>query len=170
MRQVDAFIKYVLGIDPSTRKQMSYRRLFGDGGGNTGTGDANIHLLIWLNSCPLNSTAVERLLDSTDANRFCERVASYARGIVTENLPIAINKCGCSECGPSLSDIVELPIPDRARKDPFVIQEENVHELNLPNLHYYNVIVFDSIPTKLLARLGPCTIGQRSRKAGHQGI
>ncbi|KAG6973972.1 hypothetical protein JG688_00003281 [Phytophthora aleatoria] len=83
-----------------------------------GRGTLHIHLLLWLNSCPLNSTAVERLLDSTDANRFCERVASYARGIVTENLPIAINKCGCSECGPSLSDIVELPIPDRARKDP----------------------------------------------------
>ncbi|KAG6960170.1 hypothetical protein JG687_00008373 [Phytophthora cactorum] len=75
MRQVDAFIKYVLGIGPS---------LFGDVKAyfvmveTQGRGTLHIHLLIWLNNCPLNSTAVERLLDSTDGNRFREQVASYA--------------------------------------------------------------------------------------------
>ncbi|KAG6941518.1 hypothetical protein JG688_00018628 [Phytophthora aleatoria] len=83
-----------------------------------GRGTLHIHLLIWLNNCPLNSTVVERLLDSTDGNRFREQVASYARIIATNNLPIAINKCGCSECVAPFSDIVELPIPDSARKDP----------------------------------------------------
>ncbi|KAF1779989.1 Helitron helicase-like domain [Phytophthora cactorum] len=130
MRQVDAFIKYVLGIVLRQGKECISRAIWRcESLLCDGRGTLHIHLLIWLNNCPLNSTAVERLLDSTTAT-------VSASSIVTNNLPIAINKCGCSECGASFSDIVELPIPDSARKNPVVIQEVKVHELSLLNLHY----------------------------------
>ncbi|KAG6947871.1 hypothetical protein JG687_00015823 [Phytophthora cactorum] len=83
-----------------------------------GRGTLHIHLLVWLNNCQLNATTVECFLDSTDDNRFRKQFASCARIIVINNLSIAVNKCGCSECGSSFSDIVELPIPDSGRKDP----------------------------------------------------
>ncbi|KAF1786743.1 hypothetical protein GQ600_8959 [Phytophthora cactorum] len=134
MRQVDAFVKYVLGID-LRQNNMPYRGLFGDVKAYFGWWKHRL-----LNNCPLKSTAVERVLESTDGKRFREQVASYARRIVTHNLPIEINKCGCSECVHRFPVLLSCQFQTGSQKKPFVIQEVNVHELSLPNLHYYNVV------------------------------
>ncbi|KAG6950983.1 hypothetical protein JG687_00013910, partial [Phytophthora cactorum] len=66
MRQVDVFIKYVLGVDPATKKPTPHRGLFDTvqtyfGMAETqGRGTLRIHFLIWLKDCPPNSAAVEK--------------------------------------------------------------------------------------------------------------
>jgi hypothetical protein len=123
MRQVDAFIKYALGVDPKAKKRLPFRGLLGDvkaffGMVETqGRGTLHIHLLVWLNKCPPNSAAVERLMKSNSKADFCGRVASYARGIVTNELPVAYKECICSQCGAPFSAFKGLPIPESARKD-----------------------------------------------------
>ncbi|KAG6945228.1 hypothetical protein JG688_00016673 [Phytophthora aleatoria] len=115
MRHVDAFITYALGINP---------RLFGDvtayfGMVETqGRGTLHIHFLIWLNNCPTYTTAVERILSLTEGKSFRDLVTSFADSIVTNELPIPIEDCGCSSCGASFSNYVGLALPDSARKDP----------------------------------------------------
>ncbi|KAG6952915.1 hypothetical protein JG687_00012719 [Phytophthora cactorum] len=85
MRQIDAFIKFALGMDPITRKRLPLRGLFGDvkayfGMVETqGRGTLHIQFLIWLNRCPPNSAAVESLLESADSESFREQVVSYAQ-------------------------------------------------------------------------------------------
>jgi len=106
MRQVDTFITHVLGIDPATRKRLPFRGLFGDvkayfGMVETqGRGTLHIHLLVWLNNCPPNSASVERLMKSCEGSVFRDRVASYAKSIVRNDLPIAFDACQCSIANP----------------------------------------------------------------------
>jgi hypothetical protein len=45
-------------------------------------------------------------------------VASYAQHIVRNDIPIPVDACGCSNCGAPFTELVGLPIPDSARKDP----------------------------------------------------
>jgi hypothetical protein len=124
MRQVDAFIRYALDIDPISRKRLSFRGLFGDvkayfGMVETkGRGTLHIHFLLWLNNCPANSTAVENILKSSKGDLFREKVASYAQSIVTNDLPITLDACGCPNCGACFAELVGLPIPDQSRQDP----------------------------------------------------
>jgi hypothetical protein len=123
MRQVDAFIKYALGIDSATAKQLPFRGLFGDvkayfGMVETqGRGTLHLHILIWLNHCPPNSTAIERVLQGPDGDKFRERVISYTRSIVSNDLPIPVEAARCSRCSAPFSKFVGLPIPDGARQD-----------------------------------------------------
>ncbi|GMF31933.1 unnamed protein product [Phytophthora lilii] len=42
----------------------------------------------------------------------------HMHNIVSNDLPIAVEECGCSQCGASFSNFVSVPIPDTARKDP----------------------------------------------------
>ncbi|GMF12526.1 unnamed protein product [Phytophthora lilii] len=58
-----------------------------------------------------------KLLDS-DGDTFRERVVSYADSIVRNDLPIALDEHGCSSCGATFQELVGLPIPDEARKEP----------------------------------------------------
>jgi hypothetical protein len=124
MRYVDAFIKFGMGIDPKTKKQMPHRGLFGAVGAyfsmveTQGRGTLHIHFLIWLSDCPANSAAVEEKLKSSDAGRFTKSVESYVRTIVTNTLPLNLSRHRCSRCGASFSHVVALPIPESARKDP----------------------------------------------------
>jgi len=124
MRYVDAFIKFGMGIDPKTKKQMPHRGLFGAVGAyfsmveTQGRGTLHIHFLIWLSDCPANSAAVEEKLKSSDAGRFTKSVESYVRTIVTNTLPLNLSRHRCSRCGASFSSVVALPIPESARKDP----------------------------------------------------
>ncbi|KUF86403.1 hypothetical protein AM588_10001138 [Phytophthora nicotianae] len=124
MRHVDAFIRHALGIDPRTRKKLSYRGLLGDVKAyfgmveSQGRGTLHIHLLIWLNHCPPNSTAVMKILGSPQGNVFRERVASYADSIVQNDLPISLDNYNCSSCGASHERLIGLQIPEQARKDP----------------------------------------------------
>jgi hypothetical protein len=124
MRQIDAFIKYALKIDPATAKYLPFRGLFGDvkayfGMVETqGRGTLHLHILIWLNHCPPNSTAIERVLQGPDGDNFRERVISYTRSIVSNDLPIPVEASRCSRCSASFSKFVGLPIPDSARQYP----------------------------------------------------
>jgi predicted nucleic acid binding AN1-type Zn finger protein len=124
MRQVDAFIKHGLGIDPTTKRRLTFQGLLGDvkayfGMVETqGRGTLHIHMLIWLKKCPPNSTAIEQLLNSPSGTLFQDRVASNTQSVVSNNLPIGVEKCGCSQCGAPFSELVGLRIPDSARKDP----------------------------------------------------
>ncbi|KAG6956748.1 hypothetical protein JG688_00011286 [Phytophthora aleatoria] len=110
MRQVDAFIRHVLGFDP---------RWLGDvlayfGMVEThGRGTLHIHLLIWLRSCPPNSAEIESMLGSTNAEQFRESVQAFARSIVCVSVWRSIIVCKAP-----LVDLIPLPIPERARKDP----------------------------------------------------
>ncbi|KAG2807091.1 hypothetical protein PC129_g15793 [Phytophthora cactorum] len=99
MRQVDVFIKYVLGVDPATKKPTPHRGLFDTvqtyfGMAETqGRGTLRIHFLIWLKDCPPNSAAVEK---------HCEAL----RGI---NF---VTPCRLR------ASLVALPVPETAYKDP----------------------------------------------------
>ncbi|GMF28882.1 unnamed protein product [Phytophthora lilii] len=83
-----------------------------------GRGTLHLHILIWLDNCPTNSTALTKLLDSPDGDIFRERIVSNADSIVRNDLPIALDEHGCSSCGATFQELVGLPIPDEARKEP----------------------------------------------------
>jgi hypothetical protein len=78
----------------------------------------HVHFLIWLNGCPANSTAVERILSSSKGPEFQQRVAAFAERIVTTNLPIGEDQIECSSCGAKFSALIGLPISAKTRKDP----------------------------------------------------
>ncbi|ETM99754.1 hypothetical protein PPTG_18505 [Phytophthora nicotianae INRA-310] len=97
IRQVDAFIRFVLGVDPKTNKPSLSGGLLGDvqayfGMVETqGRGTLHIHFLVWLTRCPPNSAAIDSILKSEDGDRFCASVASYADSIVRNELPIRLD-------------------------------------------------------------------------------
>jgi hypothetical protein len=127
MRQVDAFIVYIecaLGIDPSTKRKLTRRGLFGDveayfGMVETqGRGTLHIHLLIWLKGCPTNSASIDRILESSQSDMFKNSVESYVNSILSTAFPIGLDGVKCPTCGASFSDFSELPIPSAARNRP----------------------------------------------------
>ncbi|KAF1789113.1 hypothetical protein GQ600_9936 [Phytophthora cactorum] len=69
-----------------------------------------MHLFIWLRSCPM--------LESTNAEQFRKSVQAFARSIVRIELRISVEEHYCSACKAPLVDLIPLPIPERARKDP----------------------------------------------------
>ncbi|KAG6948038.1 hypothetical protein JG687_00015728 [Phytophthora cactorum] len=94
MRQIDAFIKFALIMDPITRIRLPFRGLLLFGDVKTYFGMVETQFLIRLNRCPPNSVVVESLLEGAGSESFREQVASYAASIVQNNRPISIDSCG----------------------------------------------------------------------------
>ncbi|GMF09583.1 unnamed protein product [Phytophthora lilii] len=114
----------LLEARPTVTKKITFRGLLGDVRAyfgmveNQGRGTLHIQLPIWLNHCPPNSAVIMKIVDSPEGKEFRERVASYADSIVRNDLPISLVNYNCSSCGACFQHLIELPIPELARKDP----------------------------------------------------
>jgi len=121
MRNVDAFVENVLGINPVTQEQMPYRGLIGGleayfGMVETqGRGTLHIHMLIWLKGVPTSTVEVEAKLSGPNGGVF-QTIESYIRSIVTNNLPLPVEGCSCVRCGAPYSNLIGLGIPQHARQ------------------------------------------------------
>ncbi|KAF1779132.1 Helitron helicase-like domain [Phytophthora cactorum] len=122
MRNIGASIRYAVDINPKTK--MKFQGLFGNAKAyfgmveSQGGGTLHIHFLIWLNKCPSNSAAIDRILNSSNSNVFRQCVAAFAKRIVTNNTPIPVDQIRCSACGADFASLNGLPIPAKARRYP----------------------------------------------------
>ncbi|KAF1776750.1 Helitron helicase-like domain [Phytophthora cactorum] len=85
MRQMDAFVKDVLGLDPGLLGEV--RAYFGMVE-TQGRGTLHGHFLIWLCRCPPNAESFEKQV-ATDSEIFLNEVAQYADS--TNQLPIPLD-------------------------------------------------------------------------------
>ncbi|OWZ02958.1 hypothetical protein PHMEG_00025393, partial [Phytophthora megakarya] len=147
MRQMDAFIEDVLGIDPVTKQKKCFKGLLGNVRAyfgmieTQGRGTLHGHFLIWLSGCPPNAETFEQELRS-EGDAFTRGIVDYADSIVTTELPISLSRGTCVQCGGSLDGLIPLPIPVEAH--------ENV--VNCKAAH----IGSDQIREPLLVRCGNC--------------
>jgi len=124
MRNVDAFIEHVLGMDPATHDPMPFQGLIGNveayfGMVETqGRGTLHIHLLVWLKGVPSSIAALENELNGPGGHAFQKTVQSYLESVVSNSLPVPVELFECVKCGASYSQLVGLPIPQRARQNP----------------------------------------------------
>jgi hypothetical protein len=124
MPQVDAFIQFVLGIDPKCKKPMDQQGLFGKVEAYFGTvetqgcGNLHVHFLIWLRDGPSNSADVDEMLSGDGASTFSKSVEEYANSIVSNKIPLELSSFRCSRCGGSFAYMSALPVPEIAHKNP----------------------------------------------------
>ncbi|KAG6948206.1 hypothetical protein JG687_00015629 [Phytophthora cactorum] len=120
MRQMDAFVKDVLGLDPVINGPKPFKGLLGEvrayfGMVETqGRGTLHGHFLIWLCRCPPNAESFEKQV-ATDSEIFLNEVAQYADS--TNQLPIPLDSGNCVNCGKTFATLVSLPIPVKAREN-----------------------------------------------------
>lgn len=65
-------------------------------------GALHIQFFIWLTRRPLNWAAMEAILNSANAEQFCQSLQSYVESIVRNELPIDLNQHSCSVCRASV--------------------------------------------------------------------
>lgn len=120
MRQMDAFVVDVLGINPITHEKLPLKGLLGEVRAyfgmieTQGCGTLHGHFLVWLSGCPPNSEIFESVV-SCDKERFLSDVADYGESIMTNELPISLSGGNCEICGESFANLAPLPIPAEAR-------------------------------------------------------
>jgi len=123
MRQIDAFLKHCVGMDPGTKHRLGCG-LFGEASAyfgmveTQGRGTLHMHILIWLEGCPPNAAVIEAILKGPNADRFRGAMQKYADSIVSNQLPIGLSRYSCLQCGSSASDLDVLSIADFMKKDP----------------------------------------------------
>ncbi|ETN22853.1 hypothetical protein PPTG_02630 [Phytophthora nicotianae INRA-310] len=123
MRNMDAFIEHVLGVNPDDMKGKPFDGLFGKieayfGMVETqGGGTLHAHFLIWLVDAPPNSAAFDRAVQ-THGEQYYRNLEEYTDSVVTTLLPLNIADSHCQFCGESYARLKELPIPIQAYTSP----------------------------------------------------
>lgn len=120
MRNVDAFISHVLGVDPDTKQPRTEDGLFGKRKAyfgmveTQGRGTLHIHFLVWIFNVPRNATEFKDKL-CTEGQHFKDRIAVYVDSIVTNELPLPLEQSKCANCG-AQQMIQPLPLLPSARQ------------------------------------------------------
>jgi hypothetical protein len=124
MKNVDAFIEHVLGIDPVTRRQTPLKGLVGQVKAffgmvvTQGRGTLHIHFLIWLLDTPSSIHDLEKAVNGPNGNSFRSTTEAYVQSIVSNELPLPVREFSCTNCGAPFSKLMGLAISPQSRRNP----------------------------------------------------